>query len=43
MRMCEQCELLLYCRCAACSVNSILGGSVETAAANGTIIYQEEV
>ena len=27
----------------ACSVYSILGGSPETAAANGTIIYQEEV
>ena len=31
--------------CVACSVNSLLGGSAETAGAatNGTIIYQEEV
>ena len=35
--------LLLHCYCIACSVNSILGGSPETAAANGTIIYQAEV
>ena len=35
--------LLLHCYCIACSVNSILGGSPETAAANGIIIYQEEV
>ena len=35
--------LLLHCYCIACSVNSILGGSPETAAVNGTIIYQEEV